>query len=353
MDRANRVEVPVTVNGRIQRSGDVDWFALPAKEGQRLVMEVFARRLDSPMDSILTLHNSKGQPLAENDDTVDPSESLVTHHADSRLVYTFPTAGPYLLRIADVQGKGGDEYAYRLVIAPERPDFALRITPDTLRLGPGETVMVTVDALRKDGFSAEIRLAVQDLPKGFLASQATIPAGQNQAQFTVTASDDASAGVVAPAVTGTAQIGKDTAVRKACPAETVMQAFAYTYYVPTKEFLLDIVPSAAFTLAARTPPGEALQVPQEGEVQVTIKVIRKEGVRGPVSLSAKPPPGITAKATFIPADKDEATLTIAAGKQAPVGLRQSIIVVGILRAGKETMTRVAPAIPIEVAAARK
>jgi hypothetical protein len=41
-------------------------------------------------------------------------------------------AGDYLLRLADVQGRGGDEYAYRLSIAPPGPDFVLRTRPDRI-----------------------------------------------------------------------------------------------------------------------------------------------------------------------------------------------------------------------------
>ena len=45
------------------------------------------------------------------------------------------------------------------------------------------------------------------------------------------------------------------------------------------------------------------------------------------------------------------TITVAASAQAPVGLVQNIIITGSFRAGKETITRAAPAIPIKVVAA--
>ena len=154
IEKANRIEPPVTINGRIQQRGDEDYFIFSAQAKQTLVMEVFARRLESPLDSLLTLFDAKGKELAENDDTVDPSAALVTHHADSRLMYTFPAAADYVLRIKDIQGNGGEEYAYRLVIAPPRPDYALRISPDLLPVGQGDTAMVTVDALRKTASTA-------------------------------------------------------------------------------------------------------------------------------------------------------------------------------------------------------
>lgn len=354
MAQANRIEMPVTINGRIRQSGDTDYFILSAQAKQELVMEVKARRLDSPLDSILTLLNPKGRQLAENDDTVDPAEPLITHHADSRLVYTFPSAGDYILRVRDVQGKGGDEYAYRLLIAPPRPDYALLVTPDNPRVGQGGTAALTVSALRKDGFSGEIKLSVQDLPEGFLVSEASIPADQDQMRLTITAPPDAPTGVSSPTIVGTATIGDQEAVRKAVAAEELMQAFSLKQNVPTEEFLLAVIEPASFTLSVDVPPGEVLQVAQGSNVQVVVKAIRREGTKGAIRLSADAPPrGISVRPAAIPANEDEATITLAALKQAPVGFRQNIIITGTLRVGKETITGVAPAIPIEVVAPQK
>ena len=189
---ANRIPMPGVVNGRIRQPGDVDHFRVTAKAGQVMVLDVQARRLDSPLDSHLAVMNAQGGLLAENDDFVDPDLPLLLHHADSRIVFTFPAAGDYILRIRDTQGKGGDEYAYRLVLAPPKPDCVLRIVPDMQRVARGDSVAVTVTAERRDGFGSEIDLAVENLPPGFTASDAVIPAGQSQAKLTITAPPDAS-----------------------------------------------------------------------------------------------------------------------------------------------------------------
>ena len=73
--QANRVPVPVVINGRIQKSGDEDYFIFKAEAGQKLLMEVDARRLDSPLDSVLTLFDAAGKKLAEND---DPPPAMAT-----------------------------------------------------------------------------------------------------------------------------------------------------------------------------------------------------------------------------------------------------------------------------------
>ena len=65
---AQAIAVPVVINGRIQAPGDADHFAFQAEAGQTLALEVNARRLGSPLDSILTLYDSTGRKLAEHDD---------------------------------------------------------------------------------------------------------------------------------------------------------------------------------------------------------------------------------------------------------------------------------------------
>ncbi|MFH1918509.1 MAG: hypothetical protein ABIP48_01295, partial [Planctomycetota bacterium] len=73
-----------------------------------------------------------------------------------------------------------------------------------------------------------------------------------------------------------------------------------------------------------------------------------------ISLKADPAPrGVTVKAANIAADQNEATVTLTVTKQAPVGVRQNIILSGTLRVGPETIIRVAPAIPINVLAAEQ
>jgi len=137
---AQRVTLPVVVNGRIEAPGDVDVFTFPGKAGQQVVAEVRGRRLGSPLDSSLELTDAAGRRIAFNDDFEDKGAGLLTHQADSRLAATLPADGAYLLRLADVQHAGGPDYGYRLRIGPPRPDFELRVTPAEVNAGAGATV---------------------------------------------------------------------------------------------------------------------------------------------------------------------------------------------------------------------
>ena len=126
---AQPVTLPIIINGRIDPPGDCDVFRFEGRAGQKIVAEVNARRLDSPLDSVLRLTDANGRQLAYNDDYIDKGAGLLTHHADSLIAVTLPADGTYYLHLADVESKGGPEYAYRLRISEPRPDFALLVVP--------------------------------------------------------------------------------------------------------------------------------------------------------------------------------------------------------------------------------
>jgi len=354
---APRVAVPSITNGRIGRAGDVDHYTFAvAAAGEKFVLEIRARRLGSPLDAALAVFDAKGRKVVEIDDIPDPAESLLTHHADPRILFTAPAKGDYVVRVRDVQNKGGDEFAYRLTVAPPRPDYQLRASPDNPRVGRGDAAMLTVTAIRTDGFNAPIDLAVSDLPAGYVASRAAIPAGQTQAYLTITAPADAPLAVLSPTITGAAPVGDPKATpvtlltRRATGAEQAMQAFSINHIIPTEDLLLTVIDGSGFTLALDRPVPDALQIPQGGEVTLDVRVVRRPEVKGGISLKpAASLRGVTIRPSFIPADQDKVTLTLAATRTAAPG-PVTLVLTGTLRAGKETILRTLPAVPLNVVA---
>lgn len=113
-----------------------------------------------------------------------------------------------------------------------------------------------------------------------------------------------------------------------------------------------MIKAAACTLSADVPPGKVLEVRRESEVPIVVKVRRKERAKAGVNFSAaRPAAGITIKPAVVPPGKDEVTLALSGAKQARTGLQQNIIITGVMRTGRETITRYAPAIAIQVIAA--
>jgi hypothetical protein len=234
-ETAQAITLPVIVNGRIDSTGDKDVFRFEGHAGEQIVAEVMARRLDSPLDSVLKLTDAAGKQLAFNDDFDDKGSGVETHHADSYLATTLPANGTYFIHLADVQRQGGPDYAYRLRISEPRPDFALRVVPSGLNVRAGMSTPIMVYALRKDGFTNAIELRLQDAPPGFALSGARVPANQDKTQFTLKAPPLLEQEQFKLALAGSAEIGGETIVHPAVPAEDMMQAFAYRHLVPAQE----------------------------------------------------------------------------------------------------------------------
>jgi hypothetical protein len=260
---AQRVKLPLILNGRIDRPGKWDVFRFNGRAGDEIVAEVFARRLDSPLDSVLKLTDAAGRQLAFNDDFEDKGAGLITHQADSRIFFKLPAKGTYYLHLGDAQQKGGPEYAYRLRISRPQPDFALRVVPSTINVRPGMTVPITVYALRQDGFAGEIALRLTDAPSGFVLSGATVPPDQDKIRLTITAPPGRMEKPISFHLEGSAMIqGRETR-RPGVPAEDMMQAFAYRHLVPAKDWMVSVNgpgrSAAAWKLVGATPvkvPGQ-------------------------------------------------------------------------------------------------
>ncbi len=101
------------VNGRIDQPGDWDVFSFNGRAGGRIAVEVEARRLNSPLDSLLRLTDAQGKEVIVCDDIEDKAAGLVTHHADSQFCVTLPADGTYYIHLGDTQRQGGEDYAYR------------------------------------------------------------------------------------------------------------------------------------------------------------------------------------------------------------------------------------------------
>ena len=233
---AQTVPLPCVLNGRIDRPGDWDVYAFAGRAGQTVVAEVKARRLDSPLDSVLKLTDATGRLLAFNDDREDLAAGANTHHADSSLLARLPADGVYYVHIGDTARQGGLEYGYRLRLSEPRPDFDLRVVPSSASLRANTTTTVTVFAARKDGYTGPIKLLLEDPPPGFTAAPVMIPADQNSARFTIKATPAASRRPVSLNIIGQVRLGQEEIVRSAVPSEDKMQAFLWRHLVPASDF---------------------------------------------------------------------------------------------------------------------
>lgn len=237
---AQEVRIPILINGRIREPGDQDTFRFESEAGERWCFEVLARRLGSPLDSLLQVFDAKGHELAKSDDWRDEEAGLTTHHADSRILFDAKTAGTYVVRISDTQHKGSQEHSYRLRMTRQHPDFALRVVPASLTLRAGTNTPITVHALRKDGFDGDIRLELLGAPEGFHLDGAIIPSGQDKIRLTISTPSGATRKPFRLHMAGAATIGGREIQRPAVAAEDQMQAFLWRHLVPSEDLWVQV-----------------------------------------------------------------------------------------------------------------
>jgi hypothetical protein len=105
--------LPITLNGQLEKPGDVDAFAFHLEAGQTLVASLHGRRLGSLMDPMLHLFDEAGHELAFAHDGfgLDP---LLFHPARSTGTYIIRVSAFAFPPAADVKLTGGKNCIYRL-----------------------------------------------------------------------------------------------------------------------------------------------------------------------------------------------------------------------------------------------
>ncbi len=367
---AQSLTYPVTVNGRL--TAPEQYFRFHAAKGERLVVDVNARRLGSPLDSLLEILDAQAKPIeiatvravsetsttlrdhdstsrgirlatstnlspgdyvmmggeiarvetlppnADNDFIFEsiggerttffgtsgeahaldspayrvqiappgakfPSNGLPQVHLtyrnddggagygkDSRLRFTAPEDGDFLVRLRDVRGLAGPEYAYRLNIRRPTPSYRLSLSPANPNVPAGGRIPVTITALRLDDHNAPIEIDVKNLPPGFHATHGTIY--PNDIRTTILLSADANA-----QLTGAVPlIVADTKGVQADPGDKLK--------------LLALIPKADVEMAAET---HELILTPDHDVEVSVKIQRNNGFAGRVPVEVRNlPPGV-------------------------------------------------------------
>lgn len=302
-DKAQEVSTPVVINGRIDRPGDVDFFKFSGLGA--IVAEVYARRMYSPLDSVVRLTDANGKVLAYDDDYEDRAWPMITHHADSRLLTT--TKGAHYISISDAQGRGGPDYAYRLYIRPPRPDFDLRVTPSSVTARAGTCVPITVHALRKDGFNEDIALELENPPKGFALGGAWVPGKEDKVRLTLTVPAEAAKEPFLLQLNGFASVQGRRLLRPAFPADEMTQAFILQHIVPTKDWAVFVTGSASGNPPCRFVDA-AVRLPADGIGQARFMVDQGVDSHNLAFELSEPPKGITLE------------------KPVPVGLTRGLLV---------------------------
>ncbi|MDE0485013.1 MAG: PPC domain-containing protein [Candidatus Poribacteria bacterium] len=334
----NKIGTPITVNGKIEKAGDVDRYSIKVEKGARFVFEVKAREFRSELDPLLTIYSHK---KGEAEDSVEEQVLSVNDDAsgvDAIVAFTFPEAGDYGISVRDLNDAGGGDYPYRLTIRPLNPGFRVNISTDNPRISRGGTLMLTVSAARVDGFNGALRFYSPDLPKGFVVSPTILYAGQNQGLLTITAPSDAALGLHPFSIVGVGAVGGRRIEETASP----------------KEILLTVMEAPPFTLSFADVD---INVVHNKSTNFHVIADRQDGFKGPIALTVQGMPvRISGGKATIPAGQNSTVISLRAGtverreqfSVVPTPGTSYISVSGTANINRESFTESTPAIPLTV-----
>jgi hypothetical protein len=323
LEGAEELKIPSTVNGRItlDRSGNAlpDYYRFRTRKGEKLVLETMARRLGSPLDSLIEVLDAKGSlvPRLIVRPVWKTQITLFDRDSKSPGLRLAQTSG---LELNDCLLAGTD--LMRVVKLTNGPDEDVTFENfDGQRLAMEDA---TPEAHALDDFIYKVELH----PPGTQFS----PNGMPLFHFFMR-NDDGGPGY-----------GKDSRVTFTAPADGVYYArvsdvgnrggddFAYrlTIRQPAEDFLISASPSNP-------------NIPEASKVPVEVRVLRREGFQGPVQVDFENlPNGLTGTSGVIPPGEDSVTLllSLASGAHLQDGWT-SFRILGKAKLGNELAIRVA------------
>jgi hypothetical protein len=179
---ANSIALPVTINGRLSKPGQVDRYKVPVKPGQPLTFRIQARELGtSKLMAVITAFDEKGKMLARSGD--EPLADDVYNVNQSR------TAGDPMLRVKAPEGssnvvvtvedlalRGGANYAYRLNVESVAQDFRVILNTAYVNVPAGGSAMLPV-TVQRQGYDGEVQLRISNMPPGLRVEGGYVVAG--------------------------------------------------------------------------------------------------------------------------------------------------------------------------------
>jgi hypothetical protein len=389
--------LPVTVNGQIRVIEEVDQFQFIAPKDGPLTIELFARRLNSPLHGLLKIQDAEGKVLVDLADT--EGRDLAT---------TFIARGgeKYLLSLHDLDYAGDRSYVYRLLLWPgprvqaaypaacsrgqmqkvefvgvgiatgacvretvvrDVPvpagnatsfDYVLetpvgRVRPFKLLISDG---VEQVAAANLEGVELRPPFALTGaIETRFGAKQFRVPLKKDE-KWQFTAQTDAIGSPLDLELTLTDADGKEVAMNDDAPGSTEPHIHfiapadgTYTLKVTDRSGksgdraanyrLLIEQPQEGFDITVQS----QLALPLGSPGKLPLKVVRKAGFKGAIPVSvAGLPEGVTASADIsIPEGKDELVVELASQADAPAAASLATITAS-LKIGERTVTTSKP-----------
>jgi len=304
--QAQVLTVPVTVNGKLE-AGEND-YRFHARKGEKLVFEVNANRLGSPLDSLIELLDTKGAPIerATIRCVLETSITLADRDSSSRGLRLLSPTG---LAVGDYMMVGGE--IIQVEAMPRGPDDDFAFT------GFGDQRLAYLDTTPEAHAVDQAVYKIQIHPPGAQFAPNGLPV-----VHLLYRNDDGGPGY-----------GKDSLLHFTAPADGdyivrlrdvrklsgLDYAYRLTVRQPAPDFMLSVSP--------RNP-----NVPVGGRIPITVTALRLDDLDGPIEVSLKDvPAGLHATKGVIGPGQISTTLLLSADDDAKLDRAAPLAVIGRAR----------------------
>jgi hypothetical protein len=316
-------ELPVALNGIIEKPGDEDWFRFMGKAGQTFDVRLYARKLRSPLDSVMNICNKDGGNLASNDDSGGP---------DSYVRFRVPSNGEFTLRVRDHLGNGGPDYVYRVEFQPVKPTLSTYI-PDVGRYDTQTRKSIVVARgnrfplvlnVRRGNFGGALNMAMKNFPVGIKLHCDEMASNKSTLTMVFEAAADAPIAGKLADVTGTLKTEAKNPLSGGIwqNYDLVQRGNNGVYYRTwVDQIAVTVIEELPFKIRIEVPKAPLVR---DGTQRIKIIAERKEGFNSAINVRMLTrPPGLNCPSSIsIPAGKNEAIYNFSANGSAEIKLHQ-------------------------------
>ncbi len=312
---------PGVAKGCLSQPGMQSWH-LPLKKDQRVLLEVFAARIESRLDARLEIQSANGQKLTEND---DPAEGIT----DSRILFTAPRDEDFRILVGDrFPTRSGPDFGYELrtTEVTEPVEFRLSLDTDAVTVvrdlppGVGPPPEMAPDGKPKKKtrtrgtgipvklelfgtLKVDVLLSVEGLPPGVTADESTLKLSANRRATEVffDAAQDAPLTLGGVKLTGTVEIDGRKLARTALQEKTGEDSVRFAV-APAVPFRFE----SDYWVETGYPVGSQLSKTYR---------LERSGFSGPLRVELSDRQirhlqGVTAEPLMVPAGADSFTYTV-------------------------------------------
>jgi hypothetical protein len=342
---------PAALNGIVEAKGAFSYFKFKGKKDQQLDFTIWARRLGSPLDSVLEIYNDKGAKIGNNDDSGGP---------DSYLRWKAPADGDYYLSVHDQLGRGGPDFVYRLEVTAVEPRIASWLPEMTINQNqdrravavPKGNRYASLVRVKRLDVGGEVKVEAEGLPAGMTISAPNIDKSVDTVPMVFEATPEAAIDAKHFVFDSKpVEPPKDTKVESEVEhiVDISENGNQRPYYVLHQHDLtaavIDEIPVKISLAQPKVP------LLQTGSMNLKIHAERKNDFKGPITIALLySPPGIgNAGLQQIKEGESDGTVAISANANAPLQ-KWKVCVVGSADFGKGPVWFSTELVEIEVVA---